>query len=346
MRSRLLRASAACLLLQACSSFGPPPIAVPAPSDIATFAATGMEPLSGLSAQTIINNGFALVDEQCDVFFTALQKERNVTAFSGAELAALGGLAVSTLTLLHAGLVPAGITGGAIGFAATTTLNYGQFALLTQYNAELQDLVHASQQQFKSQLQQNQSSPLTPPQAYAVVLNYAFLCSLPGIDSLARQALQKQTQNLNSSTTPTPLTTQQIAAIGTINTALGIRNYPLTGDEAAALLVYWTMKGSAASSDNVRAQLSSDQLKAIFSNPTSAKGTALTLTNEAAFNSAMALLVQYEAIYPQLLQIVAQQLQSVSSGKPASHSMMIYPLPEEMIPGPSLGVIIPQIQMR
>jgi hypothetical protein len=56
------------------------------------------------------------------------------------------------MTLVHAGLVPTGIVGGAFGAAATTALNYSQFALLTEYDAELQDLVHAAQNNYKSQV--------------------------------------------------------------------------------------------------------------------------------------------------------------------------------------------------
>jgi len=330
-------------LLQGCSSFGPSTVGMPQTADITTFA-NSLTSVSNLQPADLVNYGYAYVDNQCNVFFIALQKDRNIVAFTGAQLAALGGLAVSIMTLVHAGLVPTGIVGGAFGAAATTALNYSQFALLTEYDAELQDLVHAAQNNYKSQVSNNQgSNVLSLPQAYSIIQGYAFLCTLPGIDSLARQALSTQAKNLSTS----PLSPTQITAIAAVGAELGLSaNDALTADQAAALVVFFN-NGNSATSNNVRQKLSAAQKTAIFkSDP--GTGTLLTVQNPAAFSGAMSILSTYEQLFPAFGQLVTTQTQAIASGNPALTPSLggRAILPELNVPGPSLGVVIPQIQMR
>jgi len=95
------------------------------------------------------------------------------------------------MTLLSAGAKAVGITGGFFGFGTATYLNYGKIMLLTEYNTELQDLVHNAMVTYKEQVnsEKNVNSSMSIYDAYSVIGGYAWLCTLPGIDSLARSAL-------------------------------------------------------------------------------------------------------------------------------------------------------------
>ncbi|MBV8494868.1 MAG: hypothetical protein JO162_15480 [Alphaproteobacteria bacterium] len=140
--------------------------------------------------------GYAYADEQCDQFFIALQIARNKNSYDAAELSALNTFVTPGMGLLHAGAKAVGIVGGLFGFGTASLLNYSKFMLLTEYNAELQDLVHSAMSAYKKQVEDtNLVIPgMSLYDAYAVIAGYAWQCTLPGIDSLARTALSTGAQ--------------------------------------------------------------------------------------------------------------------------------------------------------
>jgi hypothetical protein len=276
-------------------------------------------------------------------FFSALQQARNTNAFAGAELAAVIGAATPIMTLAHAGAKAIGITGAALGLAAATIINYGQFALLTQYNAELQDLVSDAQTSYKSKIAIDHPdiTHLTSAQAYTIVSGYAWLCTLPGIDSLAHKALA--TAQTTAKTTQ-PLTPTEIAAVEAVGQKLGVSK--LTADKAAALLLFYANPSLPAASENLRTQLTSAELTGIFMKD-SGTGTALTPKDSAGFQSAMVLLQGLQKAIPGLDQRVKDQAGALAKGtQPKTPSLAeTAPLPETRLQRPSLGIIIPQIQI-
>jgi hypothetical protein len=135
--------------------------------------------------------GYAAADEQCDRFFVALQVARNKNAYDAAELSALNSFVTPGMGLLKAGATAVGIVGGAFGFATATSLNYAKFMLLTEYNTEIQDLVHSAKNQYKKKVNDDQLvyPEMSLADAYSIIGGYHWYCTLPGIDSLARAAL-------------------------------------------------------------------------------------------------------------------------------------------------------------
>ena len=135
--------------------------------------------------------GYAYADEQCDKFFIALQAARNNNSYEAAELAALNAFVTPGMGLLHAGAKAVGIVGGLFGLGTASLLNYSKFVLLTEYNAELQDLVHSAMHAYKQQVDEHHllAPGMSIYDAYSIIAGYAWQCTLPGIDSLARSAL-------------------------------------------------------------------------------------------------------------------------------------------------------------
>jgi len=177
-------------LLHGCSQFAPQAPGVPHVAELGSLR-TELANFANMDRAEFVRLGYAYSDQQCDQFFVALQIARNKNDYEAAELAALNTLVTPGMTLLHAGAKAVGIVGGFFGFGTATLLNYSKFMLLTEYNAELQDLVHSAKRTYKQQVDEH--NLVTPGMsiydAYAVIGGYAWQCTLPGIDSLARSAL-------------------------------------------------------------------------------------------------------------------------------------------------------------
>ena len=187
---RISLLSFAVALLQGCAETGPQAPGIPTPSalvpfqiEIATFAQ--------MNRVEFVKLGYAYADQQCNEFFIALQGARNKNSYEAAELASLTAVVTPGMSLLHAGAKAVGIVGGVLGFGTASLLNYSKYILLTEYNAELQDLVHSAMHAYKQQV--DDTNLVTPTMslydAYAIIAGYAWQCTLPGIDSLARSAI-------------------------------------------------------------------------------------------------------------------------------------------------------------
>jgi hypothetical protein len=336
--------------LQACSSFGPPAVSIPLPKDLDRFSQE-LDQLNKVPGNDLVNVGYAAADLQCDTFFAALQEARNRNAFDAAEVAAIAGMVVPGMTLLHAGAKAIGITGGILGLGATTIANYGQYALLLRYDAQLQDLVHDAQTSYKVKIAADQGNvQLTSAQAYDIVGGYAWLCTLPGIDSLARKALGTAKTIAAAIPPPTPI---QIAALRTVGNQLGLAaGTSLTVDQAAALIVFDNNPGVLAASENVRRRFSADQVMTMFND--NGAGTKLT-ARKRTFANALSILHALQG-FAALDKAVADQMQAVTTGAGAPPSSGASPeaviaappqfLPEVLMRRPSLGVTRPQIEIR
>jgi hypothetical protein len=185
----------AAALLQGCAEFGPQAPGIPTSAALTAFQAD-ITKFATMDRAEFVKLGYAYVDEQCDQFFIALQIARNKNSYQASELSALNAFVTPGMGLLHAGAKAVGIVGGLFGFGTASLLNYSKFILLTEYNAELQDLVHSAMHAYKKQVDEN--TLVTPGMsiydAYAVIAGYAWQCTLPGIDSLARSALSTGAQ--------------------------------------------------------------------------------------------------------------------------------------------------------
>jgi hypothetical protein len=186
----------AAALLQGCAEFAPQAPDEPTADQTVQFNSTELAKLPNLTRVSLVKLGYALSDDQCDRFFAALQVARNKNEYNAAQIAALTAFVTPTMTALDAGAKAIGITGGVFGFGTTTALNYSKYVLLTQYNTELQDLVHSAKIQYKKTVDANNSvtSTMDLSDAYIIIKGYAWLCTLPGIDSLARSALSTGAQ--------------------------------------------------------------------------------------------------------------------------------------------------------
>jgi hypothetical protein len=161
---------------------------MPVASDLLAFQ-NEVAQLNKMDRTELVKLGYAYADERCEKFFIDLQVARNRNAYQASELAAFSAFATPGMTLLHAGAKAVGIVGGLFAFGTATYLNYGQIMLLLQYNAELQDLVGGAMITYKQQLNRQINSSISLYDAYSIIAGYAWLCTLPGIDSLAHSAL-------------------------------------------------------------------------------------------------------------------------------------------------------------
>jgi hypothetical protein len=181
-------------LLQGCSQFAPQAPGAATVGELVQFqnqAQTDLTKLFDKERVEFVKWGYAAADEQCDRFFVALQVARNKSAYEAAELSALNTLVTPGMGLLQAGAKAVGIAGGAFGFATATNLNYSKFMLLTEYNTEIQDLVHSAKNKYKQNVDDTHlvEPRMSLADAYSIVGGYNWYCTLPGIDSLARAAL-------------------------------------------------------------------------------------------------------------------------------------------------------------
>lgn len=188
---RISLLSFAMALLQGCAELGPQAPGVPAPHELSPLQAELVNNFDRMPRADFVKLGYAYADEQCDRFFVALQLARNNNSYEAAELAALNAVVTPGMGLLHAGAKAVGIVGGLFGFGTASLLNYSKFILLTEYNAELQDLVHSAKDAYKKDVADH--TLVTPGMslydAYNIIRGNAWYCTLPGIDSLARSAL-------------------------------------------------------------------------------------------------------------------------------------------------------------
>jgi hypothetical protein len=355
MQSRTFRRNVSVTLvagaLQGCSAFGPTAVQIPEPADIASFSQK-IATLNTISGPDLVNLGYAISDYQCDSFFSALQAARNRNSFDAAELAAITATVVPAMTALKAGAKAIGITGGVLGLSTATVANYGEYALLLQYNTVLQDLVHDAQASYQAKIARDNPNPnaLTVVQAYDIVGGYASLCTLSGIDSLARKALATAKTTTAGGAAPTPV------QVGVIVTASQLLNLPpgdqLTFDKAAALLVFRS-NPSAKTSDNIRDRLNPAEIKAIFQSD-SGRGTVLSPKNQSFYN-AMFVLGLLQTPGSALDAAVQEQTKALAAGTPppptappigaAPVRPSLMPIPETVLPAPSLGVSRPKIEI-
>lgn len=356
-------------LLSSCSHFGPPAPEMPQAQALKDFKAqqidalrtiTGDDGKTAITPDEFIQLGYAYVDQQCNNFFIALQRARNENDFSAGELATLSGIVVPALTVAKASASAIAATGAVFGFGGATLLNYGQFALLTQYHAELQDLVHSALNNYKQQVGaeiQNLPNALTYAMANSYVGGYAWQCSLPGIDSLARSALAK-----SSATAPPPApppTALQTSAIAAIGQTLGLRGTDqLTLNQAAALIVFSKNKTADSASKNVQKQLKDTQLKLLFVSPTDTILTVKAVLSRK-FDAAI-LELSFQQI-PALDQAVADHAAALTTQTPTpppptpppnSPPAPAPPAPAPPAPAPpaqkqpsNLGAPVPQVQV-
>jgi hypothetical protein len=195
-------------LLQGCAEFAPQAPEEPTADQTVQFNAE-LAKLAAFDRVSLVKLGYALSDDQCDRFFAALQVARNKNEYNAAQIAALTAFVTPTMTALDAGAKAIGITGGVFGFGTTSALNYSKYVLLTQYNVELQDLVHSAKNKYKQSVDtaKSVSAGMDLSDAYIIIKGYAWLCTLPGIDSLARSALSTGTQatgQVTSGASPPP----------------------------------------------------------------------------------------------------------------------------------------------
>ena len=193
------------VFLQGCSQFAPQAPAMPQVDGLINFQADVLK-FNTMDRADFVRLGYSYSDERCNKFFIELQVARNKNSYDAAELSALASVVTPGMTLLHAGATAVGITGGFFGFGTATALNYGKIMLLTEYNVELQDLVHSAMIKYKDKINKDSilNSSLSLYDAYSIVGGYAWLCTLPGIDSLAHSALVTGTEKMSTGAPAAP----------------------------------------------------------------------------------------------------------------------------------------------
>lgn len=160
---------------------------VPTPLELQTFNTE----LAQLTAHPtdILARGVALVDRNCAVFFDSLQRRRQAAEFTSSQLAAAASAASAILAIASVAAPTVGYVAAGTGLAAVTVQNLERTALLTEFPNELQNLVQEAQRAYLRELNLTRGAPQGPAAAYAAVVGYARLCTLPQIRFLASQAL-------------------------------------------------------------------------------------------------------------------------------------------------------------
>ncbi|MFC4167623.1 hypothetical protein [Teichococcus aestuarii] len=207
--------------------FGPSPPSIPTALELASFQEHLKEQL-GNDPSLVQANGFAFIDLQCADFFAKLQRARNLGEFAEVELAGAAAALTAILTITQAGAAVIGVAGATAGFAVLTVSEYRRSALLSEYPAELQNLVVGAHQSYRLALIEEPSSI---PEAYARVVGYARLCTLSSMRFLAREALAAARTGAIQESGLT-------AALGRVASDLNLTSLSL--DEAAALIVLAT----------------------------------------------------------------------------------------------------------
>lgn len=217
---------AACIMLAACGGpdGGAWPKSVKPPEIQEIVEVRKAVEDSPLSTDDIVNYGIITVNKGCDDFFDRIWKARDQNDFAVAELAAMTTFSAAILTVTKAGAHAIAESAAVLGLLGATYGNWKEYALLTQFRDELQDLVHGAQKKFLDEA----SAPTNRAEAYNKVLGYARFCTLAGIHSLARQAL---------ATAAKQPTTTTASALTKASQLLGLTGSDeLSADKAAALL--------------------------------------------------------------------------------------------------------------
>lgn len=232
----------ACLgmaILSGCASSPLSPPRIPAPGAVGSFTLE----LDGLPASVgqVLSNGFALVDRDCAAFFDALERGRQVGEFGAAQLAAIATAASAVMAIAGAGAPAIGYTASGLGLASVTVTNIQRFALLTDFPDEMQRLVTNAQANYKAAVRAEirvlPAGRVTSADAYAAVVGYARLCTLPGMRRLGREALD--TARTSADAPPSAPIAEQSRALRTISEQMGFAQ-PLSVGEAGALLRFAT----------------------------------------------------------------------------------------------------------
>lgn len=232
-----------------------------------------------VEARTLLDNGFALVDRDCARFFDRLQRARQAGEFTTAQLAAIASAASAIMAIAGAGAPAIGYTAAGLGLASVTASNIQRFGLLTDFPDELQSLILDAQAAYKRDIllqAERLGTRLTRGDAYAAVVGYARLCTLPHMSALAREALGGAQVVLGRGLTP-----DQREALAAASRRLGF-SPPLTLAEADALLRFGESGGLARDVATLREQIPAARLAPVLA------PNASTPTNRTEFNAALA----------------------------------------------------------
>lgn len=276
---RKLAFAAAALALGGCQEG---PRAYPTIPEVRTVAQfSGELEQLGREPRVFLTNGFAMVDRDCARFFDRLQRARQAGEFTTAQLAAIASAASAIMAIASAGAPAIGYTAAGLGLASVTAANVQRFGLLTDFPDELQSLILEAQAAYRRDILvqvERLGSGLTPGDAYAAVVGYARLCTLPHMSALAREALGGAQVALS-----TGLTQAQREALASASRRLGF-SPPLSLAEASALLRFGDSGRGAADVAALREQMPGARLAPVL------PPGAASPSNRAEFNAGLALL--------------------------------------------------------
>jgi hypothetical protein len=242
--------SAMVLVLAGCASMiAPQPPEPPTPQAVRDessqlYALEHGTQLSGqITATDVASAGYALVDTQCSVFFSAVYKWTNDTGFDRKEITLAGAAAAGVLAAVKASAKAIAVTAIAISLAAESFDNFQNFALFTPKPTAVGKLVSDAMAAYKQSAPPDDATiMISVPTAYSYISGYADLCTYHRIQDFVEQAVAKATAIDANAGTSSMFSGEDQVQLAGVNAALGLSPALLSDAKYAEL--YWYLKSA------------------------------------------------------------------------------------------------------
>lgn len=141
--------------------------------------------------------GFGLTDLYCQRFFIVASESSQKRRFQRNSFSAVDTLVNAVLGVGGAGETALAIANAGFQAADATYQNIEDAFLVAPDLANVRDLVHAAQQDYRTRAFQSTALPRSYESARAVIERYAGLCSYTGMRQLVNDSVTSETRTLN-----------------------------------------------------------------------------------------------------------------------------------------------------
>jgi hypothetical protein len=174
---------------------------VPTPAAIHSYAAACSAPVPGLTPGGYVFAGFDFVDEHCGIFFDGVIELAKDARYASSSIATANTQAALIMTAVNASLTAIAVVAAGSEMARKLIDGYAEVYAFSPYAVEVRRLAFEAMEAYRATPEVAEAIAALRMDlsgdawciAHNVVRNYAKICSISGVEALARQAVAHST---------------------------------------------------------------------------------------------------------------------------------------------------------